>query len=416
MSLPQTLRTPLVSAAAIATTTAVALSTPSTSAPSTGASVASPPGTAPVSQVGTWGTAPDATTLSLTDQSVRNIIRTSVGGTNLRMSLSNAFGSGPVTFDSAWVGRAGEGAAVAPGTHRRLTFGGRTTVTVPAGAEVLSDPLPGDVPAQSTLAVSVHVVGAAGTVSGHKLAHQTNYISTAGDHAGDESGSAFTTPTTSSAWVESAVVETPQQVGTMVALGDSITDGDKSTTSANRRWPDHLARRMLQEPGPHRFGVMNAGISGNRVTADGSGISAQARFDRDALAQPGVRTVVVMEGVNDLRWSLATKPADLIQPYQQLIARAHARGVCVVGGTITPWEGGSLWSAEKDAIRGQVNQWIRTSGELDGVVDFDAAIRDPAHPARMLAAYDSGDHLHPGDAGYAAMADAVSLKSLDCRR
>lgn len=409
MTTLRVLRAPLASAAAVAAASAAFAFVPP-------ANTSPPAPAAHTNQVGTWGTAVDTTTLALTDQSVRNIVHTSVGGKGLRISLSNAFGSAPVTFDSVWVGRAGQGAAVVAGSNRRLTFGGSTSVTVPVGAEVLSDPLRGEVPAQSTLAVSIHVVGAAGTVSGHKLAHQTNYISGAGDHAADESGSAFTTPTTSYAWVESAVVEAREQVDTVVTLGDSITDGDKSTTSANRRWPNVLARRVLSGPKPHQFGVMNAGISGNRVLADGPGVSAQGRFDRDVLAQPDVRTVVVMEGVNDLRWDFATKPADLIQAYRQLIGRAHASGVCVVGGTITPWEGGSLWSAPRDAIRGEVNRWIRTSGEFDAVVDFDAAVRDPARPSRMLAAYDSGDHLHPGDAGYEAMAKAVNLKSLECRR
>ncbi|CAN7217549.1 SGNH/GDSL hydrolase family protein [Knoellia sp. LjRoot47] len=370
----------------------------------------------PTNTVGTWGTAVDTTTFTLADQTVRNIVHTSVGGSGLRISLSNAFGSVPVTFDSVWVGQAGQGAAVEAGTNRRLTFGDETSVTVPVGAEVLSDPLPGDLPAESTLAVSVHVVGDAGTVSGHKLAHQTNWVSTPGDHAADESAAAFPTSTGSYAWVESAVVETPQQVDTVVTLGDSITDGDRSTPGLNRRWPDFLARRVLARPTPHQYGVMNAGISGNRVLADGSGVSAQARFDRDVLAQPDVRTVVVMEGVNDLRWDFATKPADLINAYRQLAARAHARGVCIVGGTITPWEGGSRWSAQREAIRVQVNQWIRTTGEFDAVVDFDAAIRDPQRPSRMLPAYDGGDHLHPGDEGYRAMAAAVDLGDLECSR
>lgn len=271
----------------------------------------------PTNTVGTWGTAVDTTTFTLADQTVRNIVHTSVGGSGLRISLSNAFGSVPVTFDSVWVGQAGQGAAVEAGTNRRLTFGDETSVTVPVGAEVLSDPLPGDLPAESTLAVSVHVVGDAGTVSGHKAAHQTNWVSTPGDHAADESAAAFPTSTGAYAWVESAVVETPQQVDTVVTLGDSITDGDRSTPGLNRRWPDFLARRVLARPTPHQYGVMNAGISGNRVLADGSGVSAQARFDRDVLAQPDVRTVVVMEGVNDLRWDFATKPADLINAYRQ---------------------------------------------------------------------------------------------------
>lgn len=412
MTASRTLRTSLTTAVA-AFATAATLAVAPAAAPS---ALATPGPDSRIDQVGTWGTAADVTTLKVADQTVRNVVHTSVGGSNLRISLSNAFGSAPVTFDSAWVGRAGEGAAVVAGSNQRLTFGGSSSVTIPVGAEVLSDAVSGDVPAQSTLAVSIHVVGDAGTVSGHKLAHQKNWISTVGDHAADESGTAFTTPTTSYAWVESAVVEAPQQVDTVVALGDSITDGDKSTTSANKRWTNVLARRILAEAPAQHFAVMNEGISGNRVLADGPGVSAQARFDRDVLAQPDVSTVVVMEGVNDLRWDFATEPADLIQAYRQLIGRAHARGVCIVGGTITPWEGGSLWSAPRDAIRGEVNEWIRTSGEFDAVVDFDAAVRDPAQPSRMLAAYDSGDHLHPGDAGYEAMGNAVDLKALECRR
>lgn len=400
-------RTALVAgAAAVATTAAVAL------LPQSAPAVAG----APTTQVGTWATAVDTTAFALNDQTVRNIVHTSVGGSGLRISLSNAFGSVPVTFDSVWVGRSAAGATVEPGTNRQLTFGESTSVTVPVGAEVLSDPVPGDLPAQSTLAVSIHVVGDAGTVSGHKLAHQTSWVSTAGDHAADESAEDFPTATTSWAWVESAVVEAPHQVDTVVTLGDSITDGDRSTTSANRRWPDVLADRVLGQPAPLQLGVMNEGISGNRVLADGPGVSALARFDRDVLAQPGVGTVVVLEGVNDLRWDFATKPADLINAYRQLAARAHARGICIVGGTILPWEGGSRWSPQREAIRVQVNQWIRTTGEFDAVVDFDAAIRDPQRPTRMLPAYDSGDHLHPGDAGYAAMAAAVDLGDLECRR
>src|SRR5690606_1180217 len=203
-----------------------------------------------------------------------------------------------------------------------------------------------------------------GTVSGHRLAHQTSWVSTAGDHAGDEGADAFVTPTRSFAWVESVVVEASGLVGTVVALGDSITDGDTSTVGANRRWPDVLAQRLLDQPETKQLGVMNEGISGNRLLADGSGVSALARFDRDVLAQPGVATVVVLEGVNDLRADAETKPAGLIDAYRQLAARAHAHGVCIVGATITPWEGGGRWSARREAVRVAVNQWIRGTGEL----------------------------------------------------
>lgn len=367
-------------------------------------------------QVVTWGTSADRTTATLDGQTVRNIVHTSVGGTNLRVSLSNAFGDRPVTFDSVYLGLQASGASLASSSNRRVTFGGSGSVTVPNGAEVLSDPLPGVVPADQTFAVSVHVSGATGVVTGHNVANQISYLSASGDHAAAESGAAFTTSISRWYWVETLVVDAPQQVDTVATFGDSITDGNGSTTSANQRWPDYLARRILGLPQPQRFGVMNEGISGNRVLADGPGVSAQARFDRDVLSKPDVRTVVVMEGINDIRWGFARSPEDLISAYRQLIARAHAKGVCVIGGTLTPFEGGSLYTEDKDVIRQAVNEWIRASGEYDAVVDFDKVTRDPANPRRFLPAYDSGDHLHPGDAGYAAMAEAVDLGQLECHR
>lgn len=370
----------------------------------------------PTDQVATWGASADRTPVTLADQSVRNIVHTSVGGSNLRLSLSNAFGSQPVTFDSVFVGRQLEGAAVVAGTNRQVTFGGSTSVTIPVGAKLLSDPLPGTVPAQQTLAVSLHVVGDSGTVTGHNVANQTSYVSTTGDHAADEAGAAFATATTRWFWAESLVVEAPHLVDTVVAFGDSITDGNGSTRSANRRWPDYLARRVLALPAPRHEAVMNQGISANKVLADGSGQAGQTRFARDVLAQPDVDTVFVMEGINDIRWEVATSPEDLIAAYRQMIRQAHSKGVCVVGATLTPFEGGSLYSEEKDAVRRGVNEFIRTSGEFDGVVDFDAVTRDPERPQRFLPAYDSGDHLHPGDAGYAAMAQSVDLRLLDCHR
>jgi lysophospholipase L1-like esterase len=367
-------------------------------------------------QVVTWGASADRTTASLDGQTVRDIVHTSVAGEGLRVSLSNVFGTAPVTFDAVYVGTTDSGAALVAGTNRRVTFGGSTSVRVPPGADVLSDPLPGAVPAGQTLSVSVHTVGDPGTVTGHNVANQTSYIAPDGDSAADESGTPFTQTTKHWYWVDGLVLDAAQQVGTVAAFGDSITDGNHSTTGANRRWPDFLARRMLDRPGPMQFGVMNEGISGNKVLADGSGVSAQARFDRDVLAQPGVETVVVLEGINDIRHQTATAPGDLIAAYKQLIARAHADGVCIVGGTLTPYEGGSLYSEDRDRIRQAVNDWIRNSGAFDAVVDFDEATRDPDHPTRFLPAYDSGDHLHPGDAGYQAMAAAVDLADLDCNR
>ncbi|MBC7275517.1 SGNH/GDSL hydrolase family protein, partial [Nocardioides sp.] len=268
-------------------------------------------------------------------------------------------------------------------------------------------------------AVSFHVVGESGPITGHDVATQTSYVSgtASADVAGEESGAAFTTPIASWYWVESVVIEKPRRVRTAVFFGDSITDGNGSTVGANRRYPDALADRVATSRFAGRFGVMNEGISANRVLVDSSGGQrALDRFRRDVLDQPGVSTVVVLAGINDIRWDDADEASDLIVAYRDLIAQAHAEDVCVVGATLTPYEGGSRYTPTRERVRVAFNEWIRTSGEFDGVVDFDAATRDPDRPTRFLPAYDSGDHLHPGDAGYAAMAEAFDLSLLDCDR
>lgn len=367
-------------------------------------------------QVVTWGASADLVEGSLEDRTVRNLVHTSVGGSGVRVELSNAFGTAPVTFDSVYVGRHDGGADLVPGSNREVTFSGATTVTVPPGAQVLSDPVAGDVPADTTLAVSVHAPGAQAALTGHDLAMQTSYLSGPGDAAAEEGGSAYPETVPHWYWVTGVVVEAPERVDTLALLGDSITDGHGSTLDANHRWPDRLADRLADAPGHPRFGVMNQGISANRVLVDGAGVSAQARFDRDVLSKPDVETVVVLEGINDIGNGDATSADQLIAAYRQLIARAHAADVCVVGATLTPFEGASYYSEAKEEVRAGVNAWIRTSGEYDAVVDLDAATRDPDDPRSLLAAYDVGDHLHPNDAGYEAMADAVDLRALDCDR
>ncbi|GGU32636.1 SGNH hydrolase [Nocardioides albus] len=379
---------------------------------------------APVHPVGTWGASADEVggavgAAGLTDRSVRNLVHTSLGGSGVRVTLSNAFGDRPVTFTSTHLGLAGDGAEVVPGTNRPMTFEGADEVTVAPGTEVLSDPVDATVPADATLAVSFHVVGESGPITGHDVATQTSYVSgTAGaDVAGEEAGAAFTTQISSWYWVESVVVEKPRRVRTAVFFGDSITDGNGSTAGADRRYPDQVADRLVTSRFAGRFGVMNEGISANRVLADSTGGQRGLdRFRRDVLDQPGVSTVVVLAGINDIRWDHADDASDLITAYRDLIAQAHSEDVCVVGATLTPYEGGSRYTPARDQVRVAVNEWIRTSGEFDGIVDFDAATRDPARPARFLPAYDSGDHLHPGDAGYAAMAEAFDLSLLECDR
>ena len=374
---------------------------------------------AELDEVVTWGACAARVTGAVDGQTVRNIVHTSIGGPAARISLSNVFGDRPLTFDSVYVGVQADGATVTPGTNTRVTFsGGHTSVTVPPGAEVLSDDMKIAVPADTNLAVSVHVVGASGQITGHNFTAQTSYLSGAGDSAANESAAPFGTTINRWYWVDAVVVDAPELVDTVAFLGDSITDGVGSTPNANHRYPDYLADRLATRPVVQRFGIMNEGISGNRVLADGAGVSAQARLDRDVLSQPDVKSVVLLEGINDIGGGQATSADQIIAAYRQLIARAHSADVCIIGGTLTPFEGARppYYTPEKDLIRKAVNEFVRTSGEFDSVIDFDAAMRDPANPNRFLPAYDSGDHLHPKDAGYQAMANAIDLKQLNCRR
>lgn len=367
--------------------------------------------------VTTWGAADDVAGGTLTNVTVRNIVRTSVGGTGLRIRVSNANGDQPLVIDSAYVGRHLSGAAVVPGTSRRLTFSRQIAVTLPPGAEAISDPLPGAVSALQSYTVSLHVVGTTGAITAHNRAMQHSYKSTSGDHAADESAAAYQTE--SSAWylIDAVLLTAPHTVGTVATLGDSITSAVGTSIDTNRRWPDVLAERLGKLPAPRQLGVSNEGISGNRVLGGVSkpgsaGASALARLDKDVLTKPGVRTVLLLEGINDIYAGATTD--QLIAGYRQLIARVHASGGCIVGGTLTPVGGSFVYTEAKEAVRREVNEFIRTSGEFDGVADFDAATRDPAEPTRLLPAYDGGDGLHPGDAGNLAMGNAVDLESLRC--
>jgi lysophospholipase L1-like esterase len=377
-----------------------------------------PPGT---HEIATWGASADRVSGTLVNQTVRDIVHTSIGGSNLRIEVSNAFGNAPVTFSRAFVGVRSTGAAIRPGTNRQVTFsGGSASVTIPPGAEVLSDPLPGTFAARQDLAVSLALSTASGTngvITGHNLAMSNNYVSTDGDHAGEESADAFTAPPQRHWWfLDAVIVDAPSTVGTVATLGDSITDGFASTVDANNRWPDQLELRIANL-GPNRqYGIMNEGISGNRTLTDGAGVSAQARLDRDVLAKPGVETVIFLEGINDIGGGQAMSAEQLEQADRQIIDRVHAAGKCIIGGTLTPFVGAGYSSPAKEQIREALNQWIRTSGAFDGVIDFDRATRDPDNPTMFLPAYDSGDHLHPNPAGYQAMAAAVRIPQLACNR
>jgi len=329
--------------------------------------------------------------------------------------LSNVFGTAPVEISAAAVAARDEGSAVRNGGVKALTFGGRASASIVPGAVLVSDPVAFNVAPVSDLVVDLYLPGALGVgpspVTTHNGASQTSYLSTAGNHVG-----AATLPVDREfgAWLLLARVEVAAARDTrvVVAFGDSITDGARSTANMNTRWPDTLARRLAAQTRGPKVAVLNAGISGNRVLGDGAGISALARFDKDVLMQTGVTHVVVMEGINDIGVARADpNPSadDLIAAHRQLIARAHARGLKIYGATLTPYEGAAYYSPEGEAKRKALNDWIRTSGEYDGVIDFDAVTRDPMSPGKLAAFADSGDHLHPGDAGYKAMGDAVDL-------
>lgn len=373
----------------------------------------------------------DFSSAGFTHQTIRDIVWTSVGGQAARIHLSNRFGTRPVTFSQVDVGISAGGAAVAPGTNHRVTFAGRTSVRIAPGAAVTSDPVRMAVPAATDLAVSLYTRGPTGPATYHSDAQQDNYISAHGDFAGSNSGRAYTT--TSQHWYFLDDVDVrvgPQIRGTVVAFGDSITDGAQSTVNANARWPNDLARRFLAGPPGQLHPVVDEGISGNRVLNNSAclGVNAQARFLRDVASRAGARYVILLEGINDIGFS-QTSPtnvypgtkfgcflpntnvsaAQIIGGYRHLIAAAHAAGLKIFGGTLTPFRGAFYYSAAAEAKRQAVNHWIRTSGAFDAVIDFDEVVRDPAHPLRVLPAYDSGDHLHPNDAGYQAMANAIDL-------
>ncbi|MCC4316891.1 SGNH/GDSL hydrolase family protein [Streptomyces malaysiensis] len=360
----------------------------------------------------TWAASADRLGEGAPDRGYRMVVHTSVGGGDLRIRLSNAFGDRPLTLDSVYVGVQKSGAELTRGSNRRLTFGGGHGVTVPAGEAVFSDALPGSLPAATNLVVSLHTPDAAGPATGHGMAMQTSYT-TQGDHTGEESAAHWTATTGSWFYLDAATVRTSAATGAVAALGDSITDGWQSTTDLNRRWPDYLARR-LQRAATGVKGVANEGISGNKVLADGAGQSALNRLDRDVLSLPGVRTVFLFEGVNDIKAHTGVTADDMIAGYRRIIERAHAAGKCVVGATVGPFKGWSEWDVAAERVRQDVNAFVRDSGEFDAVTDFDRALRSPYDPERILPFLDNGDHLHPNDKGMQVLADAIDLTALDC--
>ena len=340
----------------------------------------------------------------------------SEGGTRLQVRLSNVAGRQPLVVGAVSVALAAEGVKARPGSLRRVSFGGRAGIEIPAGAPALSDPVELAVPRGAVVLVSVYLPE---PVEQAQAANGLLAVLARGRDVTQDAVLAGAASVSARPLVVGIDVETRASAGTIVTLGDSITDGAVSLSTEVRGWPGRLAERLAASRGPVRYAVSNQGIGGNRLLHDGLGTAALGRFDRDVLSVPGVTHLIVLEGINDIGMSgsdffgTANPPVtaeQLIGAYQQIIARARQHGIRVYGGTLLPFLGAMYASAEKEAIRQAVNRWIRTAGTFDAVIDFDAVVRDPADPSRLAPAFDPGDHLHPNDAGYRAMGDAVDLK------
>jgi lysophospholipase L1-like esterase len=382
-----------------------------------------------------WGASPQAPVAGLgplfvsptfKDQTLRQMVRLSGGGKQVRIRFTNEFGTTPLAIGAAHVALAASGGAIQPGSDHVVTFAGKPTATIAPGAPLVSDPIDMPVPALSKLAISLYLPGQVDACTCHGTSVEPGFTA-----PGDATAAPVMPagpPLASRALISAVEVGSDGPAETIVMFGDSITDGVGATPGADRRWPDQLAERLIKRGGPAVY-VSNQGISGNRVLNDGFGASALARFDRDVLATPGLTYVVVFEGINDIGISFAprtdTGPLagfvkafggppitadDIIAGYRQLIARAHARGVKIYAATITPYGGAATAVAAGEAARQAVNAWIRTSGAFDGVIDFDAVWRDPAKPDQIREGWHAGDHLHGSDAGYKALADSIDLK------
>jgi lysophospholipase L1-like esterase len=370
---------------------------------------------------GTWAAAASGTALPLPGASIRNVVHTSVGGTAARVRLSNRLGIRPLRLRSVTLALQEHGyfprPDAMPGTMRQVLFDGGPTAVVPAGREIVSDPVRLDVPGDSNLLVTVHTPLYDGPATYHRIAKQTNFLAHGVDHSADVGGAAYTSTVRSWYYVTGVDVRTARAVGSVVAIGDSLTDGVGTTPDSNSRWPDRLADRIADLPPRHRLGVLNAGISGNRILNDLSGPSALERFDADVLRRSGVRTVIVLEGINDVMTDSAGEDGikAFKKAYRTLAERAHAKGIRVIGATLTPYRGHLAYTPGREALRRQINRFIRKDAPFDAVVDFDAAVRDPKQPDRIRTAFDPGDHLHFNDAGMKALARAVDLKELTAR-
>jgi len=370
--------------------------------------------------VSTWATSPSTLFNSeekvpeLDNQTVRLIVHTSAGGSSLRLRLANYHGDKALQVGAVAVALQSETSSIKAGSSKSVTFGGEEGITIARGAVVMSDPIAFDVPALANLAVSIYVPNASGFVTAHRLSNQISYISGTGNFVNANN---LQSATETSAWnlLTAIDVINPDGVSAIATVGDSITDGWGSTASANQRWPDHFARRLHADSSIANFAIANAGISGNQVTTEGNhqfGENLQTRFERDVLALSNVSHMVLMEGINDIgmssRSDKMTTAKEIISGYKQIIARAHARGIKIIGATLTPYEGAAYYTPAGEVERQAVNDFIRNGGLFDGVIDFEKAVQDPANPARIREDFTT-DHLHPNDEGYKAMAELIDL-------
>jgi lysophospholipase L1-like esterase len=370
--------------------------------------------------LGTWASSPQAAESieEFADMSLlqgltlRQIVHISIGGQTVRVRFSNEFGKETLRISAAHIAKTATPGAIQPGSDKALTFRGQSSATIPAGALIYSDPLDFELTPLSNVTVTIYLKNFPNAVTTHSGARTTSYIAV-GDKASDV---ALSGARTAEHWyfLNGIEVATGKPCCAVVTLGDSITDGKNSTTSGNTRWPDDLAARLQHEMRTRHIAVLNEGIGGNRLLHDGLGPNALARLDRDVLAQIGVRWLVVFEGVNDIgtckdACDMNTLVGEMTAAYEQIILRAHAHNIRVYGATITPFGGSFYDTPAGEHARQSVNDWIRTSGRFDAILDFDAVTRDPSDPSNLRPAFDSGDHLHPTDAGYKAIADSVDL-------